>query len=490
MTSILMPYILLPTLLVSTAADPTPVKFEVTYKAEVVTGPINARVYVMLGPSPSLGEPRFGPDWFKPQPFFAIDAKDWEPGTPLVFDDSAVSFPEPVSKIPAGNYTAQALVRVNIDAHSLGNGEGNAFSKVITTTINPEVGGTIKLEIDSLVEKRPFPTTDRVKHVEIDSPMLSAYLKRPIKHRAAVVLPEGELKEKRAALYIIPGFGGDERSALRMAGSARGTYAGDLVRIVLNPDCGTGHHVFADSAMNGPRGKALIEELIPYIEKNFPVIAEPSARLLNGHSSGGWSSLWLQVTYPDYFGGTWLTSPDPVDFRDFQRINLYNPGENMFRDSKQERRPLARRGEIPAVWYEDFSRMEDVIGDGGQLRSFEAVFSPLDINGHALKAWNRATGEVDRNVTKAWEAYDIRLILERNWTTLGPKLKGKIHVYTGDLDTFYLEGAVKLFKDSLTKLGSDASVEIYPGKNHGNILDSAMNQRIDKEIKATLEARK
>src|SRR6185312_22062 len=148
--------------------------------------------------------------------------------------------------------------------------------------------------------------------------ILSAFHKRPIKHRAGVILPEGGGSRKRGTLYIIPGFGGDHFMAGRFASEGRLGFGKDLIRVVLDPDCGTGHHVFADSATNGPRGRALVEELIPHIEATFPAIAEPRARLLAGHSSGGWSSLWLQITHPETFGGVWSTSPDSVDFRDFQ----------------------------------------------------------------------------------------------------------------------------------------------------------------------------
>jgi S-formylglutathione hydrolase FrmB len=263
-------------------------------------------------------------------------------------------------------------------------------------------------------------------------------------------------------------------------------FAEDLIRVVLDPDCGTGHHVFADSATNGPRGKALVEEFIPYLEKTFSLVADPPARLLNGHSSGGWSSLWLQVTYPDFFGGTWSTSPDPVDFRDFQRIDIYAPGENMYRDRKGDRRPIARMGGQATIFYDSFSRMEEVIGHGGQLGSFEAVFSPVGTDGNPRKLWNRASGAIDPEVAKAWETYDIRLVLERGWPTLGPKLAGKIHVITGSLDTFYLEGAAQLLKVSLDALKSDAVVEIVPERDHSTILDSKLAERIDREIKAAV----
>ena len=108
----------------------------------------------------------------------------------------------------------------------------------------------------------------------------------------------------------------------------------DMIHVMLDPSCRTGHHVFADSANNGPFGRALVEELIPHIEARFRGLGKPAGRFLTGHSSGGWSSLWLQTTYPDFFGGTWSTAPDPVDFRDFQKINLYAPGTNIFVDDK------------------------------------------------------------------------------------------------------------------------------------------------------------
>ena len=274
------------------------------------------------------------------------------------------------------------------------------------------------------------------------------------------------------------------------AGLIRGrrhAFGTELIRVILDPDCGTGHHVFADSAFNGPRGRALVEELIPHIEKNFPAIAKPQARFVNGHSSGGWSSLWLQVAYPDVFGGVWSISPDPVDFRDFQQINLYEAGENMFRDRGGDPRPIARRGTRPVLFYESFSRMEDVIGDGGQLHSFEAVFSPIEKDGRPRPLYDRATGKVDPETAKTWEAYDIRLVLERGWNSLAPKLAGKIHVVMGDLDTFYLEGASRRLKESLARLGSDAVIEIVPNRDHSTILDAGLAERFNREMNEALD---
>jgi S-formylglutathione hydrolase FrmB len=470
------------------AAAAEPLAFEVRYARELRPGPVSARVYVMLGPAVGLREPRFGPDWFRPQPFFAVDAIQWKAGEPLHFGAEAIGCPGPLKDLPAGTYAAQAVMRLNRDSSKLGDGEGNAYGPVVKAAIDPAASGTIALTIDKIVQPLPFNETDRLKLVDIPSPLLSGHHMRAIRQRAAVILPkDGVLPGKRyPTLYIIPGFGGTHRMAAMFMGAPRLAFGQDLIRVILDPDCGTGHHVFADSAFNGPHGRALIEELIPYIEKTYPAVAEPGARLLNGHSSGGWSSLWLQVTYPDFFGGTWSTSPDPVDFRDFSAIDLYAPGANVFRDAAGNRRPIVRMGGKAVVFVEPFSKMEDVIGDGGQLHSFEAVFSPLTPHGRPRPLWDRATGTVDPETAKGWEKYDIRLVLERNWKTLGPKLSGKLHVITGEVDTFYLEGAVKLLRESLQKLASDAVVEIVPGKDHSNLMSVELAGRLDREMNAAV----
>lgn len=464
--------------------------FEVGYPSILGSGPITARVYVLLGRGNSRLEPRFGPDWFRPQPFFSREVKNWKPSQKLRIDSTATGFPGPLDTLEPGEYTAQAVVRVNPDTHDIGTGEGNAFGPVVHAKIDPKSkeATTIRLEVDKIVPPRKFHETERIKLAELESPLLSAFYHRPIKHHAAVILPETKPAGKLPAVYIIPGFGGDHHMAGRMVASSRMNYATDMIRVILDPDCGTGHHVFADSATNGPRGRALVEEFIPYLEKTFPLVADPRARLLNGHSSGGWSSLWLQVAYPDEFGGTWSTSPDPVDFRDFQRINIYAAGENMFQDREGKRRPIARMGILPVIYYDRFSKMEEAMGPGGQLGSFEAVFSPLGQDGKPLKLWDRATGALHPEVAKAWEAYDIRLVLERNWPTLGPKLAGKIHVITGGMDTFYLEGAVKLLKESLARLKSDAVVEIIPDRDHSTLLDPGLARRLNREMKAAVAA--
>jgi Putative esterase len=368
---------------------------------------------------------------------------------------------------------------------------GNLYSKPVTLDkFDPTAAGDIALTLDQVAEEPKFPESDTVKLVDIESKLLTRFHGKPTRMRAGVVLPPSYSKEpdhKFPVVYEITGFGGNHfaASGRRRVGELAGTEA---IWVVLDGNCRLGHHVFADSANNGPRGTALVEELIPHIEKTYRGISKPSARLVTGHSSGGWSSLWLQVAYPDAFAGCWSTSPDPVDFRDFQRVDLYTPNANLFTDPTGKPRTLSRGGNRGSgIRFDGFSRMEEVMGRGGQLESFEAVFSPRGKDGRPMKLWDRKTGAIDPDVAEAWEPYDISLKLKREWATLGSKLAGKLHVYMGDEDTYYLDGAARLLKKRLTKLGSDAVVEMYPGKTHA-LVDPKLRERISKEMAAALKS--
>lgn len=457
-------------------------EFQISFTKTVSDKPFTGRVLVMLGTVGS--EPRLGPNWFGPSPFFAKDVKNWNPGETLTFGIDAISYPKAMNKLPAREYAIQAVLDLDqASSHRIGSAPGNGYSSAAKAVLDPAKGFSVNLVIDQLVKETPFRETDRIKLVEIESRLLTQFHGKPMKIRAGVKLPRSfseTPEQKYPVIYEIPGFGGNHRSVGRDPLTAHSPV--EMLYVVLDPDCRTGHHVFADSVNNGPYGQALIDELIPEIEKRYRGVGKPTARFLTGHSSGGWSSLWLQVTYPEFFGGTWSTAPDPVDFRDFQRINIYDAKTNMFTETSGASRPLARRGETPIIFYKAFSDMENVLGRGGQLYSFEAVFSPKDGNGQPRQLWDRATGAIDQETARYWERYDIRLQLERNWSTLGPKLTGKIHVFMGDMDTFYLEGATRLLKESLKKLGSDAVVELVPGKDHGSLLNAALFKRIATEM--------
>jgi len=463
----------------------TALEFKLSFDKAVSSVPFSGRVYVLLSKSQPKELPS-GPNWFNPEPFFALDVKDWKPGAPLALGAGALGYPVPITKLAKGNYWIQAVMDFNRGARSFSAAEGNGYSQPINQEVNPSSEKTIKLRLDQVFHERRFQDTDRIKLVDLESKLLSAFEGQPDRMRAGVVLPASFAQNpswRYPVVYEIPGFGGTHFMA-SFAEARRATdVAGvEMIWVMLDPSCRLGHHVFADSDNNGPYGRALIEELIPFIEKKFRGLSVPAGRFVTGHSSGGWSSLWLQVTYPDFFGGVWSTAPDPVDFRDFQRVNIYKPGANIFVDENGRNRPVARMNGRPLIYYKPFSDLEAVMGHGGQLGSFEAVFSPRGPDGKPRLLWDRTTGQIDAETAKSWERYDIRLTLERNWKTLGPKLAGKLHVYVGADDNFYLEGAVGLLQQSLMKLGSDARVEIFPGKDHRTLMDRTLRQRIAREM--------
>jgi hypothetical protein len=441
--------------------------FELVLDAQAHPKPYSGRVYLVFSTRHNTEPRRMMGDWFSKTQIVALDVQAVAPGSSFSIPDGAMGWPQAPKDIPAGEYTVQAVARVNPDAPTAGEGAGDLYSKPLRVKFDRSVPTLVptRLVLDQTVAERKFRENDRVKLFEMKSPSLSKFLGRDRTIRAGVVLPK-EWKDDQSSSYPtlvwIPGFGGDHHGASAMSRML----GDDCLIIVPDPSCYRGHSVFADSANNGPWGQALVEELIPAIEAKFHGAKSADNRFVSGMSSGGWSSLWLQVSYPDFFGGVWSHCPDPVDFRDFQQINLYEPGMNLFKDPQGGRRPVARQGDTPSLFMEDFVAQEEVMGPGGQIHAFEAVFSPKLPDGQPRPMFDRKTGAIDVETANAWKPYDIRLKLEREWATLGPKLKGKLRIYAGEKDTFYLEGATRRLGETLKALGSDATVEIVKGMPH------------------------
>lgn len=475
-------------LLLLLAADPKPASFTLTFDKAQLAEPFTGRVVVVLArtkPGPVVRSL----SWGNTEPAFAVDVKGWKPGTPLTIGADALAT-VPLKEVKPGRYFAQAVLDRDQGGISFAASPGNLYSTPMELkAFDPAAAGDVALSLDQVAVDREFKETDSVKLVDVESKLLTKFHGRPTRMRAGVVLPPSFAKEpdrKYPVVYEITGFGGDHFAAFGAAARKAGSLPGqEAIWVVLDGNCRLGHHVFADSANNGPCGTALVTELIPHIEKTYRGVGTSAGRLVTGHSSGGWSSLWLQVAYPDTFGGCWSTSPDPVDFRDFQRLDIYTPNANLFTDPKGVRRELSRSGGRGVMYFDSFSRMEEVMGRGGQLESFEAVFSPRGKDGKPLKLWDRKTGAIDPDVAEAWEPFDISLKLKREWATLGPKLAGKVHVYMGDEDTFYLDGAARLLKKRVAKLNSDAVVEMFPGKTHA-LVDAKLRERMNKEMAATV----
>lgn len=488
----------------STATNPGPLRFVVTFPASARSNAVTGRVLLFLARKGGA-EPRHqtGMLSLDPQPVYGLDVTNWIPGTPVEFrpeafrGPDALAFPGPMDRIEPGSWRAQALVDLDTTARDINAGPGNLYSRPVACELRGANGGRVELVADQVMTSRPPKDTDWVKLVEVRSRLLSEFHGRETKLRAAVILPAGftnaPADRRYPAVYVVPGFGGRHTSAWGWMDSSAGRRWKEgrdgvpHLRVVLDPDVPLGHSVFANSANNGPVGDALVQELIPEIERRFRGLPESWARLVTGHSSGGWSSLWLQVAYPDFFGGCWSTAPDPVDFRAFQTMNLYED-RNGHWTREGQLRPVARGRDRVLLNIQQLNLLEHVVGYGGQLDSFDAVFSPRGTNGRPRRVMDKLSGAIDREVVVYWQRYDIRRVLEENWPVLGPKLQGKLHVIAAGWDTFYLEPAVEYLRDFLATKDHGGYVEIHPG-DHGSVITPALRDRMEREMTRQFEQR-
>lgn len=372
-----------------------PLRFQIALASEVASEATAGRLLIFM--SDSAEERQFlsvdfipGDTWVA-----AMEVKHFAPGQTIEFNPDLNAYPRPFSRAKPGAYQVMALLDTDHSYAYSGPNEGDLCSPVIKLrNLTPSDHGAVALALNRRTERAfNVAEAESIKLFELQSQLLTSFWKRPVMMRAGVVLPPSYHKAPRQAypaLYRIHGFGGDhtmawqEGAALSQAMSAG--KEGKLIHIFLDGSCPTGHHLFADSANNGPWARALIEEFIPQLEQRFRLITRPEARFLTGHSSGGWSALWLQITYPDFFGGAWSTAPDPVDFSHFIGINL-TPGstDNAYRTREGQPRNLARNGDQEILSIEEFARQEEVKGEvGGQLASFEWVWSPKGADGQPL----------------------------------------------------------------------------------------------------------
>ncbi len=220
-----------------------------------------------------------------------------------------------------------------------------------------------------------------------------------------------------------------------------------------------------------------MQELIPWLEEHFRIIREPYARVLSGGSTGGWISLAMQIFYPDFFGGVFSLCPDPVDFHYFQCVDIYEDDNAYYKERGWLRVPTAsdrRTDGIVTLTYQQRNHFELTLGtkgrSGDQVDIFEAAYGPIGEDGYVKPLFDKLTGEIDREVAEYWrEHFDLNHILQTNWSELGPKLRGKIHIYTGDMDTHYLNNAVVLMEDFLESTENpyyDGVVEYGDGQPH------------------------
>jgi hypothetical protein len=373
---------------------------------------------------------------------------------------------------------------------------GNLYSTPQAITLSPTSTGpaTIRVRLDKVIPPIPAPTTTRyIKHERIPSERLTRFWGRPMHLGAHVLLPEGfdAHPQARYPLVIFHGhfpqtIGGfreeppdpnlkpdfSERFHWPAYNRTVQEYAHQFFqewtgpnypRMVIieiqhaNPYYDDSYAV--NSANLGPYGDAITYELIPFIEKKYRCLGAGWARFLYGGSTGGWEALAAQVFYPEEYNGCWAACPDPIDFRAYTVVNIYEDKNAYYDEGPWHKvpRPGARNylGHVSST-LESVNRHELVLGtrsrSGQQWDIWEAVYSPVGPDGYPKRIWDKRTGVIDPEVARYWrDHYDLRYILERDWPKIGKKLEGKIHIYVGDMDNYYLNNAVYLMEDSLRK---------------------------------------
>ncbi len=491
----------------------TPLRIEVTYDATLDEGPLTGRLFLSFAPS-NDPEPRIAGYNSARQrngrvPFFAADVAAAAPGDAMAIDAAADGYPyRRLGSLPAGDYWIQAVLHVytryeRADGHTIWAPQdqwegqrwafspGNYVSESRRVRVDPTSNEPIRLTLTDVIPPIEVPAdTDWVKRVKIQSDILTEWWGHPIYLGAVVLLPRGydEDAETRYPLVIEQGhfsldaaFGfttepPQEDAALfsemrREAGGVRETgwefaqaWMGDDFPRVVAVTLQHPTPFFDDSyglnlANNGPFGDAIHEELIPYIEENFRLIGEPYARVMTGGSTGGWISLATMLHYPDYYAGTWTYYSDPIDFRRYQLVNIYEdanafivpnsvPGapERMFQRSV-EGQPLGSNRQISQLELAQGSRGRSA----GQLDAWNAAYGPTDEDGYPRRLWDLETGEIDREVAYYMRdnGYDLRHYAEENWSQIGPDLVGKIRIYNPEMDHFYLPYAVYMMEEFL-----------------------------------------
>jgi hypothetical protein len=497
-------------LLLPDHTPPAAPRFAVSFPAARSADALDGRLLLLLSTLPE-GEPRFqisdGPGT---QLVFGVDVEGLAPGQEAVVDATAFGYPiRSLADVPAGTYRVQALLNRyetfrRADGHVVklppdrGEGQrwnrkpGNLYSTPMVITWDPAGDRIVRIVMDQEIPAIPDPPeTPYIRHERIQSDLLTEFWGTPMFLGAHVLLPEGfdEHPEARYPLVVMHGhfpytFLGFRPEPPDMTQPCRYSsrfrldcynriqdslahqfyldWTGpDFPRVLLvtiqHPTPYYDDSYAVNSENNGPYGDAIMYELIPFLEEKYRGIGEGWARFTYGGSTGGWEAMAVQVFYPDEFNGAWVACPDPIDFRAYTVVNLYEDENAYYLESDFKRTPRPGRRDWlghTSSTLEEMNHRELALGShgrsGDQWDIWQAVYSPVGEDGYPMPIWDKLTGEIDHDVAAYWrEHYDLSYILRRDWATLGPKLEGKLFIYVGDMDNYYLNNAVYLTEEFL-----------------------------------------
>ncbi|WP_345163842.1 alpha/beta hydrolase-fold protein [Algibacter aquimarinus] len=486
------------------------IAINVSFPDSISNENIDGRLLLILADN-NKTEPRFQvSEGLNAQSIFGINVEGLNANTNATFTEDVFGFPySSLSELKPGDYYVQAVLHVyetfNLaTGHKvklpMDNGEGqhwntspgNLYSTPFKVTIGNEGVENFDIVLDNIIpEIQPVADTKWIKHIKMKSKLLSDFWGRDMYLGAHILLPKGfdEHPEAKYPLMVFQGhfpsdFGGFRTTPpdpnLKSEYSDRFGIDGyniiqqqeaydfykrwnepDFPRFLIieiqHPTPYYDDSYAVNSSSQGPYGDAITYELIPHIEKLFRGQGEGWSRFLYGGSTGGWEALAVQVKYPDEYNGCFSACPDPIDFRAYCLNNIYEDENAYYAKSnhKNIEIPMHRDylGNVSSTVRES-NHLELVLGDksrsGGQFDIWEATYSPQGKEGYPERLWDKRSGDINHEVAEFWkENYDLRYIMERDWDKLGDKLKGKIHIYCGDMDNYYLNNAVYLMEDFL-----------------------------------------
>jgi len=462
-------------------------KFEIRVPTSVRSDPLTGRVYIIISTDGSR-EPRTQVGRVG-TPVFGHDVEHLAPGAPAIIDGTDLGTPVfDLADIPAGDYWIQPFVNVysefkRADGHVLwmhddqwegqnwSRSPGNIYGAPQMVHFDPKSVAVVKLVADKIIPPiQVAADNEYVQRFKFQSPSLTKFWGRPIYLGATVLLPRDYKTStfRYPVNYIQGHFGlaapyGFEAAPGGRGGAAQGPAFRDawlsdgfprMLAVTFQHPTPYFDDSYAVNSPNvGPYGDAIMNELIPEIEKRYRVIKEPWARWLSGGSTGGWESLALQIFHPDFFGGTWSYCPDPVTFTDVEGVNMYKDNNAFYKKySEWQLTPTVNSREVNGeirqtaqqrYWMELVNGTKGRSGTG-QQDIWQAVFGPIGSDGYFKPAVDSRTGVIDHTVTQYWrDNYDLLYYLQRNWATVGPKLVDKIHIYVGNMDSFFLDRATR-----------------------------------------------
>ncbi len=405
------------------------------------------------------------------------------PGTPLQINnkDAWVKTSDwSLNEIPEGTYYIQLLWDQD-GIESRTDAPGNLYTQKQEVVL--DAAQHVKFVLEEKIPSRSIKEHELSKLIDFKSDTLSKWWNKPMHLKASVLLPHNYDKSKAYPIrYNVAGYGGRYTRINRLISNKTfmdwwdSEDSPQIITVFLDGEGPFGDSYQMDSDNSGPYGYSLIHELIPFIEKSYRGTDSMMTRFVDGCSTGGWVSLGLQLYYPDVFNGVYSYSPDAIDFENYQLINIYKE-TNAYTNEFGYLRPVMRdvNGE-PLLSLKDFIAYENVLGSsntylnsGGQFSAHTALYSPKGANGLPKPIFDPKTGVIDSLVAKSWEKYDFKRYAAKHWAELGPKLEGKIYIWMGDMDNFYLNTGTRGFDEfikSTSNPKSDAVIEFTPMEGH------------------------